>query len=257
MGESWDNRTGWRKPCFYRGPLPVPKLTLYETRRGCQAGAGTGTRPTPLTSTPRDLSRDFSVGYHQQVSVAGHSGLPKWSQRLISELGSADLRAAAVANGLSPEQMNWQPVPGAWSIAQCIAHLHLANEVYLPAIAAALDGHPQSKVEEITLGWPSRWFIRNFIAPNPSGTRAKAPKKIDPANHIDPQVVSALQLSNQVALELVRRASLFDVNGIRFKNPFVPLLRFTVGTGLEIVVKHESRHLLQAERVRRSAGFPR
>ena len=47
--------------------------------------------------------------------------------------------------------------------------------------------------------------------------------------------------------ELVARASAYDVNRIRFKNPFTPLLRFTVGTGLEIVTQHQSRHLLQAE----------
>jgi hypothetical protein len=41
-----------------------------------------------------------------------------------------------------------------------------------------------------------------------------------------------------------------------FRNPFVPVIRFTVGTGLEILSKHERRHLLQAERVRESAGFP-
>jgi hypothetical protein len=183
--------------------------------------------------------------------------LPEWSQRLISELGSADRRAEILAKGLSTEQMNWRPRPGAWSIAQCIEHLLIANEVYLPAIAAALDGYPQTKGEEIWLGWPSRWFIRNFIAPNAGGTRAKAPKKIEPATHVDPKVVSGFLRSNQAAVELVRRASLFDVNSIRFKNPFVPLLRFTVGTGLEIVAKHESRHLLQAESVRQSAEFPR
>jgi len=49
---------------------------------------------------------------------------------------------------------------------------------------------------------------------------------------------------------------IYDVNRIRFKNPFVPLIRFTVGTGLEIVSQHESRHLLQAERIRESPGFP-
>jgi hypothetical protein len=32
-------------------------------------------------------------------------------------------------------------------------------------------------------------------------------------------------------------------------NPFVPLVRFTVGTGVEIVWRHQHRHLLQAERV--------
>jgi hypothetical protein len=42
----------------------------------------------------------------------------------------------------------------------------------------------------------------------------------------------------------------------RFKNPFIPVLRFTVGTGLEILAKHERRHLLQAERIRDSPEFP-
>ena len=62
--------------------------------------------------------------------------------------------------------------------------------------------------------------------------------------------------SNDVARNLVRRASPYDVNRIRFRNPFVPLLRFTVGTGLEIISRHQHRHLLQAERVRQAPAFP-
>jgi hypothetical protein len=48
----------------------------------------------------------------------------------------------------------------------------------------------------------------------------------------------------------------YDVNRIRFRNPFIPVLRFTVGTGLEILSNHQRRHLLQAERVRESLEFP-
>jgi hypothetical protein len=70
-------------------------------------------------------------------------------------------------------------------------------------------------------------------------------------------VLAAFLRSNQAARDLVRRAAGYDVNAIRFRNPFLPLLRFTVGTGLEITAKHESRHLLQAERVRRLSEFPR
>ena len=62
--------------------------------------------------------------------------------------------------------------------------------------------------------------------------------------------------SNRAARELVYASSNYDVNRIRFKNPFIPVLRFTVGTGLEIVAKHQSCHLLQAEAVRQSAEFP-
>jgi hypothetical protein len=47
-----------------------------------------------------------------------------------------------------------------------------------------------------------------------------------------------------------------DLNRIRFHNPFIGLLRFTVGAGFLIVAAHDRRHLWQAEQVRQSAGFP-
>src|SRR5436190_655825 len=109
-----------------------------------------------------------------------------------------------------------------WSVGQCLEHLHLANEIYLPAISITLKRRQRTEVHEITLSRFSRWFIR----------------------------------SNQVAQVLVARASAYNVNRIRFKNPFIPVLHFTVGTGPEIVPQHQSRHLPQAETVRQSPGFP-
>jgi hypothetical protein len=186
------------------------------------------------------------------VSTTPDSGLPAWSLRLISELEAADRRAESVAKGLSIEQLNWRSKQGTWSVGQCLEHLHITNEVYLPAISAALDGRLHTTVQEVRLGWFSRWFIRHYIAPNPAGTRARAPKKIEPAKHVDPLILETFLRSNQAARRLVRHASAFDVNHLRFKNPFIPVLRFTVGTGLEIIAKHQSRHLLQAEGVRHS-----
>jgi hypothetical protein len=190
------------------------------------------------------------------VSATGDSALPGWSLRLISELEAADRRAQSVAKGLSLEQLNWQPRHGAWSIGQCLDHLQIANQVYVPAISGALGERQRGKVQELSLAWPSRWFIRNYIAPNPEGSRARAPRKIEPAKQVERSILEVFLHSNEGARALVRRASEYDVNRIRFRNPLVPLLRLTVGTGLEIIAKHQSRHLLQAERVRQSPGFP-
>jgi hypothetical protein len=77
-----------------------------------------------------------------------------------------------------------------------------------------------------------------------------------PSERVEPPVLDRFLRSNQVARELVRRAGDYDANRIRFRNPFIPLLRFTVGAGLEIISKHELRHILQAQRVKKSAGFP-
>ena len=182
--------------------------------------------------------------------------LPDWSACIVTELDDADRRADSLARGLSAEQLNWKPADHLWSVGQCLQHLCAATEVYLPPIARALDDQPHSPVQEITPGWLGRWFIRAYIEPSARSRRARAPRKIAPGQHIDPAVLDRLLRSNDVARDLVRRAAAYDVNRIRFRNPFVPLLRFTVGTGLEIVWRHERRHLLQAERIRHDPAFP-
>ena len=181
---------------------------------------------------------------------------PAWLDRLLAELRDSDARAQRVASTLTGLQLNWRASPRTWSIGQCLEHLRAANEVYLPAMATALKGRDQAKTSEIVLPAPSRWFLRDYIAPNPGGTRAKAPRAITPASNVPLDILQALLNTNRQARELILQAANYDVNRIRFSNPFVPLLRFTIGTGLEIVSKHESRHLLQAEGVRCHVDFP-
>ena len=71
-----------------------------------------------------------------------------------------------------------------------------------------------------------------------------------PAPTLTHSILDRFLGSNRQARELAQRASDCDVNRIRFRNPFIPVIWFTVGTGLEMIAKHEQRHLLQAERVR-------
>ena len=172
-----------------------------------------------------------------------------WSARLISELDAADARAVAVAKHLTPQQLNWKPSSAEWSVGQCLEHLSIANEVYLRAMAPALEGQPRAVVQEITPGWFGRWFIRNYIVPSAKTRRGRAPRKIRPGAEVPASVLERFLASNKAIRSFIDRARHYNVNRIRFVNPFVGIVRFTVGTGLEITSKHESRHLLQAERI--------
>ena len=183
--------------------------------------------------------------------------MPAWPVRLIDELDATDRRANDLARELSREQLNWKPAEDLWSVGQCLRHLLATNEVYLPAISRALDDRVSSPVQDIAPGWFGRWFIRTYIEPSSRSKRARSPRRIAPARQIDPAVLDLFLGSNELVRDLVRRASAYDINRIRFRNPFVPLLRFTVGTGLEIVWRHQRRHLLQAERIKQTPAFPR
>lgn len=167
-----------------------------------------------------------------------------------------DQTAQAVIAGLTEEQLNWSPAPESWSVGQCLEHLSLTNEAYLPAISAALQGKRDDPAEQITPGWFGRWFIRNIVEPSPKSRRVSAPSRIKPTAHLELSVLDRFLSINKACRELIIQARGKNVNSIRFRNPFVPVIRFTVGTGLEIIAGHERRHLLQAERVRDSANFP-
>lgn len=182
------------------------------------------------------------------VQASGSS--PGWCARLVSELDAADERATAVAQALTSAQLNWKASPHEWSVGQCLEHLCVASEVYMPPMSSALAGRPVAPVPEVTPGWFGRWFIRNYIEPSSRTRRGRAPKKIVPAAHVEPSVLERFRSDNDKLRALVLHAGQYDVNRIRFRNPFIPLIHFTVGTGLEILARHQRRHLLQAERIR-------
>jgi len=182
---------------------------------------------------------------------------PAWCTRLIGEYTDSDARAEALARSLKRDQINWRPRTDAWSIGQCLEHLAAGNELYLEAIEAALTRNLNSgPVQEVTPGVFSRWFIRTYMEPSAQTKRATAPRKIRPPTDVDAGILDRFLRSNERARALMRRASDYDVNRIRFRNPFVPVIRFTVGSGFVILASHERRHLLQAEHVRTTSGFP-
>ncbi|HEX5071500.1 MAG TPA: DinB family protein [Vicinamibacterales bacterium] len=181
---------------------------------------------------------------------------PSWVSRLLQEIDDADARATRLAAGLTAGQLNWKPTAQEWSVGQCLDHLCVANDVYLASIARSFEGQPRAVASDITPGWFGRWFIRNYIEPSAVTKRGRAPRKIVPGSAVDASILDRFLATNQALRDHVRRASEYDVNRIRFKNPFVAGIRFTVGTGFEILVRHQRRHLLQAERVAARDGFP-
>jgi hypothetical protein len=136
-------------------------------------------------------------------------------------------------------------------VAQCLDHLGQINSVYTPALQAAVRHVDRSSVglyEPIQPGWFGRWFI-NAMQPPPR-RKFKSPAKGRPGTHKSgDEVLSAFIASHNELRRLIHEARELNLNRIRFKNPFVSVLRFTVGTGILIIAAHDRRHLWQARQV--------
>jgi len=176
------------------------------------------------------------------------------------ELLLAEETAKQIIAGISRSQANWRPDGGrSWSIVQCLSHLARMNRTYAAAIHDALNSPNVPKLNApcvISPGWFAAKFIRSMEPP--VRTKMKAPAKVLPMDDGDPlETLDGFVSSHQPVREVIVAAEGIDLNRLRFKNPFVPLLRWTVGTGLLIINAHDRRHLWQANCVKQAPGFSR
>jgi DinB superfamily len=186
------------------------------------------------------------------------ASLPEDLREIQAQLTASDHEAQALLRDLDEEQLNWRPDEKSWSIAQCLDHLNVTNRVYLaPMLHAIEQARRKGSVRKgpIHLGFFGRWFAANMEPP--PKRKLPAPRKIVPAVRKGKAELIEEWRRAQAELDAVlREGAGIDLNETRFVNPFISLIRFSVGTGLQVIAAHERRHLWQAGQVRGRAGFP-
>lgn len=173
---------------------------------------------------------------------------------VLSDLAWSDAEALRLAHDLGDDALNRRE-GAAWSVGQCLSHLATGNRVYAEAIAAAVRSASAGRIgdadAEIRPGLFERWFIA--LLDGPPKVKLKNPKKSTPSARVaGPDVlrdfVAAHDQLRATILECRERN--LDPNRVRFRNPFVGVFRFTIGTGFLVVTGHNRRHLWQAARAR-------
>jgi hypothetical protein len=193
---------------------------------------------------------------------AAAASLPPDLQELLDTWDAVDRDAEALLLPLDDEQFNWSPAPGAWSIAQCLDHLNVANAVYLEGIRQAIAQAERAGYERrgpIAPTWWGRRFIASMGPRAGASMRMRAPRKIRPAPRrlkaeVWPEFV---RLHNRLRALVSDQGARLDLNRAGFPNPFIRGIRMRVGTALRVIAAHDRRHVRQAQRVREAPGFPR
>jgi DinB superfamily len=183
--------------------------------------------------------------------------LPADLQQLDEALDAAERDARALVAGLTEAQGAWRAEAGSWSVAECIDHLATGNRVYLAAMQpAAARAHREGRRRRgpAQPGLVGGWFVRFLEPPVKAAFRTKAPQTIRPrtAPALNDAITMFLASQNEVRTFLRTYADI-DLAGVRFPNPFIRGVRFSLATGLHVIEAHERRHLWQAWRVRHAA----
>jgi hypothetical protein len=178
-------------------------------------------------------------------------------QALEDALDATERDAGALVAGLTASQGTWRAEAGSWSVAQCLDHLATGNRVYLAAMQPSADRAGEERRERrgpARPGFVGRLFVGILEPPAKTLFKSKAPAKIQPRP--SPALADAVRdflASQDEVRTFLRSYADIDLAGVRFPNPFVRGVRFSLATGLHVIVAHERRHLWQAWRVRQAA----
>jgi len=180
--------------------------------------------------------------------------LPLELQRLLDDIASSERRAEALVADLSDRSVNWSPLSGSWSVAQCLNHLAVTNVFHVRGLLARVQAARASGVQPFTGLRPSafgKWFI-GTLEPPPK-FKARAPTAVVPgAEFRRDDLVPAFKASHEDYRALVHASADVDTNRIIINNPFFNRVRMRLSTALLVIPTHERRHLWQAENVKRA-----
>jgi hypothetical protein len=151
-------------------------------------------------------------------------------------------RVKSVADGLSDEQMAQESEKGVWGIGQILAHLNVATEGYIPSMGAAISrGEADSGVE------PKHTFVAGFLLGGMHRPGIPVPGSMVPTGQRSKKDLQIWLDNCDRVLQLFEQAKGKDLVANKFKNPFLPIGKFNLADGFEIIVEHNERHVRQME----------
>jgi uncharacterized damage-inducible protein DinB len=116
----------------------------------------------------------------------GHKNLSQPLSKLSSQIDAVTEKAVALTKRLNAEQLRQRPGPNAWSVAECIRHLNITSEEYLPILDEALKRARHQQVPQKAnlkmdvmgrlLKWslepPTRFKVKTTAQFEPSDTQS-------------------------------------------------------------------------------------
>lgn len=142
-----------------------------------------------------------------------------------------------------------RPHPDAWSALDCVEHMNLFYNDYLPRVEAAVRGAKPSEKPTYSPGFFGKKMI-DSLRPQQGRRRMKIKtfKKMTPATDgIPTEAVFAAFFAHHTRLEeLLNQSPPLNWNRTKVASAIGPILRFRLGDCFRLLLAHTERHLLQA-----------
>ena len=168
---------------------------------------------------------------------AGFRAISEQARKLVSTLGVG--------------RVTERPAANRWSVAECLVHLNITSEAYLPVWREAFrEGRDRgwTGTGPFKLDLWGRVFV--WVLEPPPKFRFPAPRAFQPvAAPSGEEILAAFLNCQEQVLGSIAKSDGLAIDRIKIRSPFDRRFRYSVWSSFCAHLAHQRRHLWQAGRV--------
>ncbi|MFP9112653.1 DinB family protein [Flavobacterium sp. RHBU_3] len=172
------------------------------------------------------------------------------SALLLKELIAQTKKAILTAQAFQTADLNTlvqRPAPGAWNALECLEHLNLYGDFYLPEIDKRIKKAAQQTEPVFKPGLLGDYFAKSML-PKGKLKKMKTFKDKNPiSTNLDTAVIERFILQQQELIRLMELAQKVSLNRVKIKTSISSLIQLKLGDVFRFIINHNIRHLQQAE----------
>ncbi len=160
---------------------------------------------------------------------------------------------------LSIENLNWKPNEKEWSIAQCLQHIIVTNNLYFENIQKVADGtHQNNLFSKIPFVIDIIGFgMKKVLSPDWK-MKMKTLNMFKPSfSDISESVLNDFNQNQNKFIGLMEATKDLDCRKIKVAEPIGSAVNLRLIDAFEVLVVHEKRHINQSNRIMETVGFPK
>lgn len=167
-------------------------------------------------------------------------------QNLIEETRKTINQAERLMN-IDLKSLTWRQNETSWNILECLEHLNLYGDFYLPQIESKISDSNTKPETEFTSGFLGNYFAKSML-PKEKLNKMKTFKDKNPLNSkLDKTVIEKFIHQQIKLLNLLDQSRSVSLNKVKIRTSISSLIKLKLGDTFQFLINHIVRHINQIE----------
>ena len=159
------------------------------------------------------------------------------------------IKKVEILETLDLNTLTWKENKISWSILECLEHLNLYGEFYLPQIENKIKNTNTKSETDFNSGILGNYFAKSML-PKKGLNKMKTFKNKNPINaDLDKAVIQKFILQQMKLLNLLNQSRNVSLNKVKIQTSISSFINLKLGDTFQFLINHIVRHLNQIERI--------